>query len=507
MARIRIKADGYFKLSKRHEDVSKVVEDSLEEIKIILMKGSERDPVNACHLNSWSVSDNILNVRLVSGNLVRAHVGMLRLKKILAKNLGEKLKIGIRELGVTKLDITLDQKMDAISINKVKSIPKVGNVFPERDSTVIELQELREQDLRGNLVDRLITLIEEAAIEKHVAFEHVQPVIKVSKEKKMLFSGDPLITSLELGWIVNFPGRGQFIYTSKYGALFEAIKSILIAEVVKKIGFKPFLLPKLIPFEVMKKMPGYFDTIPEGMFYVSPPPREPEAFDVFKQEYRITREIPIDELKRTLKDPSYVLAPAQCEPFWQYYSVTRHGVSSYPLKYYDASGYTYRWEGGGLEGLVRVTEFQRIELTYIGLPAQVVDIRDRIVEKGVYVADKLLDLEWRVTAAAPFYVKESSLQFDPYNSIDVPSYDIEIYLPYRGPREESEWLEVAGCFVHKKKFVDSFKIKSEDNSEIWTGCTGLGLSRWVAAFLAEKGFKEENWPADVRDKYKDILGD
>jgi seryl-tRNA synthetase len=281
----------------------------------------------------------------------------------------------------------------------------------------------------------------------------------------------------------------------------------LIKDIEKKLKFKPFLLPKLIPFEVMKKMPGYFDSIPEGMFYVSPPPREPEVFDNFKQEYKITKEIPIEELKKVLRDPAYVLAPAQCEPFWQYYSVARHNSSSYPLKYYDASGYTYRWEGGGVEGLVRVTEFQRIELTYVGLPEQIVEIRDKIVERGIYVADKVLDLEWRITAAAPFYVKESSAKFNPNKSIEVPAYDIEIYLPYRGPREKSEWLEVAGCFVHKQKFIESFKIKSEDNVEIWTGCTGLGLSRWVAAFLAEKGFKEEDWPASVREKYQEVLGE
>lgn len=61
--------------------------------------------------------------------------------------------------------------------------------------------------------------------------------------------------------------------------------------------------------------------------------------------------------------------------------------------------------------------------------------------------------------------------------------------------------------VHKQKFIESFKIKSEDNVEIWTGCTGLGLSRWVAAFLAEKGFKEEDWPASVREKYQEVLGE
>lgn len=507
MVKIRINVEGYFILSKAQKDINKVIEESVEEAKLALLKGSERDPDNACYLNDWNVNGNILNVNLTSGNLVRAHVGMLRLKKVFAKNLGEKLRIGIRDVGTKKFEIILDQKMDDVSINKIKSIPKVSAALPDKEKTIIELQPLEETDLRENLVDRLITLVEEVIREKHVSYEQTQPIVKTSEKKEMKFSGDPLISGLELGWIVNFPGRGQFIYTSKYGALFETIKSILIKDIEKKLKFKPFLLPKLIPFEVMKKMPGYFDSIPEGMFYVSPPPREPEAFDNFKQEYKITKEIPIEELKKVLRDPAYVLAPAQCEPFWQYYSVARHNSSSYPLKYYDASGYTYRWEGGGVEGLVRVTEFQRIELTYVGLPEQIVEIRDKIVERGIYVADKVLDLEWRITAAAPFYVKESSAKFNPNNSIEVPAYDIEIYLPYRGPRGKSEWLEVAGCFVHKKKFIESFKIKSEDNVEIWTGCTGLGLSRWVAAFLAEKGFKEEDWPASVREKYQEVLGE
>lgn len=507
MRKIQTETEGYFILSKRDEEIENIIQKALDEGKMILMKGAEKDPDNACFIQEWKITENMLKIVLYSGNLVRSHVGLLRLKKIFAKEFGEKLKIGVRKVLAKNFRIILFESMDEIAINKVKSMPKVKEIISEKDRTIVQLEDLEENDLRGNLIDRLINLIEEVSKEKHVPYEQIQPIVKKSIEKRMEFNGDPLITGLELGWVVQFPSRGQFIYTSKYAALFETIKAILIEEIAKKGGFKPFLLPKLIPFEVMKKMPGYFDSIPEGMFYVCPPPREPEAFDNFKLEYKLKKDVPIDELKKVLKDPAYVLAPAQCEPFWYYYSAITHKSDNLPLKYYDASGYTYRWEGGGVEGLVRVTEFQRIELTYLGLPEQVVNIRDEIVERGINVADKILDLEWRVTAAAPFYVKESSATFDPYNSKEVPAYDIEIYLPYRGSRENSEWLEVAGCFVHKKKFVDSFKIKSEGNLEIWTGCTGLGVSRWVAAFLAEKGFKEENWPAIVREKYREILGE
>jgi hypothetical protein len=87
MVKIRIKVEGYFILSKAQKDINKVIEESIEEAKLALLKGSERDPDNACYLNDWNVNENILNVNLTSGNLVRAHVGMLRLKKVFAKNL------------------------------------------------------------------------------------------------------------------------------------------------------------------------------------------------------------------------------------------------------------------------------------------------------------------------------------------------------------------------------------------------------------------------------------
>lgn len=81
MVKVRIKVEGYFVLSKAHEDVNRVIEESIEEAKSALLKGSERDLDDACYLGSWKISGNILDVNLTSGNLVRAHVGMLRLKR------------------------------------------------------------------------------------------------------------------------------------------------------------------------------------------------------------------------------------------------------------------------------------------------------------------------------------------------------------------------------------------------------------------------------------------
>ncbi|MCS4542220.1 MAG: serine--tRNA ligase [Euryarchaeota archaeon] len=473
--------------------------------KEILLKGVPKGKEEeAAKIKAWELKGNQLEVNIESGRYVRAHVAVLRIGKILAETLGKNYKVGLRSINVKDFFINLSttQALPKEIVERVKSLPKIQDVKAEANILNLLLKPLTESELKRNIPDRIISLAEkiiEDGLKKPTIIPKM-PILKKSPPKPIKFSEDPLKVALQLGWIKEFPGRGQYIYTAPYAKLFEIIKETLLKEIARKLGFQPFLLPKLIPLEVMKRMPGYLDEIPEGMYYVCPPPRDPGAFTRFKDQFKITKDIPKKELKKVIKDPEYVLAPAQCEPFWQFYSHEIVRVEELPFKLYDSSGWTYRWEGGGVEGLVRLQEFMRIELTYLGTPEQVVDIRDSIMNECVRVADKILGLEWKITAATPFYMKGGEIAVDITDSKNVAAYDIEIFLPYRGPRESAEWLEIAGCFVHKTKFVDSFKIREIKGRDIWTGCTGLGISRWVAAFLAEHGFNSKDWPKEIREQ-------
>jgi len=388
-------------------------------------------------------------------------------------------------------------------VGRVRALPNVSSAEANEKALTVLLTEMMEYELKRNVPDRTLSLVKET-IEKapEPTAPAALPIVKKGELKPVRFDKDPMKTAIELGWVKEFPGRGQWIYTAPYAQLFNIIRQILIEEIAHKLGFQPFLLPKLIPLEVMKKMPGYLDDIPEGMYYVCPPPREPEAFTTFKEKLKVTKDIPKDELMKALKEPNYVLAPAQCEPFWQFYGGETLNTEDFPYQYYDCSGWTYRWEGGGTEGIVRLQEFQRIELSYLGTPDQVVEIRDKVVYECVRTADKLLDMEWRTVAAIPFWAREGRVALDLHDSRNISAYDIEIYLPYRGSRDKAEWLEIAACFVHQLKFVDSFKIREIKGRQVWTGCTGLGLSRWVASFLATHGFDVDKWPPHVKRQFK-----
>ncbi len=457
---------------------------------------------DAAKIMDWKLEDKTLTVEIVSGTRVRAHSAVLRFRKILAEEVGLKFRVGIRKVEVPKLNFEIPvQKISEEKTRKIRELTYVQDAMVQEGKLIVNLKLLEEAELKRNVPDRILSLIREIVEEKVPEKTlPVMPVVKQGEARKIKFTEDPVKVALELGWIKEFPGRGQWTYTTPYVKLLESIENILLEEVVGKLGFQPFMLPKLIPLEVMQKMPGYLEEIPEGMYYVCPPPRDPEAFTEFKETVKVTKKVPKEMLKNIIKEPEYVLSPAQCEPFWQFFSHETLKVENLPIKLYDRSGWTYRWEGGGVEGLARLQEFRRVELVYLGTPDQVVEIRDSIVDEVVKVVDKILELEWRVVAATPFYMKEGEIG-DIKDSKNVAAFDVEVYLPYRGEKGKAEWLEIAGCFIHKDKFIKNFSIHEVKNRPIWTGCTGLGISRWVTAFLATHGFRVEDWPENVRKRF------
>lgn len=489
----RLKAECTFSRELEHAraDIGSVIAGANE---FLLKKGAPRGKEEeAAEVKDWEVSGEKLELLIESGRYVRAHDGLLRLAKVLGDELGKKYKIGLRDIRGVKYEIVLPVSAPSEQV-KQKLINLPSEVKFTEEGVVLTLRGLDRAALQGNVVDRLVGLAI-GALEEMPPVPSAEPkVVKQGPPVEHPFKEDPFELAKERGWVVPFPGRGQFIYAAPYTKLLRVLEDLCIEKVALELGFEESMFPKLIPLEVMQKMPGYLDELPEGMYYVCPPPREPEVFTDFKKELKLTKKITAKKLKECLKDPAYVLAPAQCEPFYQSF-VGRHvKLEDLPLKFFDRSGWTYRWEGGGVEGFIRVQEFRRIEFTFIGKPDDVVKIRDELRDKSVELVEQL-GMEWRLLIATPFYLREGGIAEDVSDSSKVATYDLEVRLPYN-----NGWLELGSFNVHRTKFVDTFKIKEIKGREIWTGCYGFGSSRWVAGFLAQHGLDPENWPKLVRER-------
>ncbi|MBI4362571.1 MAG: hypothetical protein HY558_05295 [Euryarchaeota archaeon] len=465
-------------------------------------------PGEATTLRVESIQGRELRVSVDSWGLPRAHDALLQFKNKLAESLGKSHRIGIREVRAEPGYTILLEKAQLAPGERQPPGPGEARTITRADKPIaVVFGLLTEADIKSRLADRLLKQLQPTQPPPAgVPFGHI---LRKTGEKKPQTQEEVAQALEKRGWVKRFPGRAQWILLPPAARLLYTLRDLAIEKVLAPLGFEEAMFPKLIHFDVMQNMPGYFEHLAEGMFYVTSPPRDPKALEEFKRDATLKKQIRGDLLRQALPEPEYVLAPAQCEPFYTLYSQETVRHEDLPIKLYDASGWTWRSEGGGVEGLVRTTEFWRMESVWLGTPEQALETRDKIADKVYDLVDKTLGLETRMVVGAPFYATPETAQaerIDATASVNIPTLDIEVWLPYRGPRDTSEWLEIGAYTCAKTKYIKSFHIKEAKNRDIWTGCGGFGLTRWLAGFLAQQGFEFDGWPEEVKRRMKKLPG-
>jgi len=496
-----------FNRNLEEEDIAALAEIIREKAPEQFNKGVPRGKKGS-RIVKWGIEGNTLRIEIEGTRYLRPHDALLRLKNLLLSELSKR-RLGIRDLMVEEYEIRTSFEIKPSEVTKI-----LGDyaVMLNEKPLIIAFRELKEEDIKSRLIDRALTELTKAAEVSVIPKGKLVPVgtilTKTQQKSYATENGvpiDPNNIALKRGWIKRFPGRGQWVITSPMTRLLRVLKEMIEDHILIPLGFQEWMFPKLIPWDVYERMPGYFEHLAEGLMYVCHAGRDPEALKEFKLEARLKKKADPALVRDKLEGPTHILAAAQCEPFYQFFSREITPEEILPVKVYDVSGWTYRWEGGGVEGLLRTVEFFRLEAVWLGTPEQVVDIRWELADKTFNFLDKVLDLEVRMTVGAPFYMtteqaQEKLVDISGEKYPEVPTLDIEAYLPYKGSREEAEWLEINGINVHKKKYVDSFRIKA--NTEVWTGCNGYGLTRYLVAFLVRHGFEPEKWPKEVRERYE-----
>ena len=102
----------------------------------------------------------------------------------------------------------------------------------------------------------------------------------------------------------------------------------------------------------------------------------------------------------------------------------------------------------------------------------------------------------------PWYLQQAG-KTEETNDLECGTIDFEAYMPYRGNRKKSEWLEFQNLSILGDKYVKIFNIKAQ-KSKLWSGCSGIGLERWTTAFLAQKGLDPDKWPNSFRKYLKEL---
>jgi seryl-tRNA synthetase len=461
-------------------------------------KGKENE---ASQLKEWSVKGKILNVSIVSGRYVRATDALLRLRNQF-NLLGAKMKAGIRKIEIKRLEVKgvelgrepkapvrIAFYVDEIEIKGSKADLKFSSSLP---IDVIE----------GGGVDRIIELVvEKVERQEYEGKGEIKKLLWESKPRQMFFDKDPSVELERMNWIKRTHAKGQFVYGRNFTSLANALREILVEKLYEPLGFREMIFPKFEPWDVPKKSGHAKSIYPDAYYVMVPKVSNPKEWEETMDYFRITGEVHKESIMKKV-EPVGILSYAQCPPFWQFLEGKVVKEESLPLKVYDWSGPTYRNEAGGTQGIARVEEFHRAETLFIGSPEEVKSTAKEVEGKLTFILDELLELEVKKYSVVPWWMaQEGERKLSDKATEGVGTVDFEAYLPYRGERDKSEWLEIQNISVIGEKYPKAFSVKSS-RGELWSGCGGGSFERWICAFLAQKGFDKEKWPAEVAKRVR-----
>jgi seryl-tRNA synthetase len=444
-----------------------------------------------CRLAEWKLEGEKLRIVLESSG-PRPHQVLLAFVRRLGDELGRTAKVGVRSFLAVRYrtEFSLDVPPQAAI-----TIPIPHQLTVEGTLATLSLTDLPEEGLRDNWMDRAVALVQEKARRQtYEGKEQFWSLLSASPTREPLFRSDPTEEMLQRHWVRSGPTKGKWYLGPTAAHLLRTMEKIAIEEILRPLGFQEVVQPHHDSFDILLKT-GHLEGLPGEFYYVAEPKtRDPVTWQRFTDLVKITRQVPEDELARLVTPPTAVLCYAQCPTTYWWLSGRTLASESLPLKIFDRAAVSNRYESGGRHGLERVDEFHRIEPVFLGAPEELIALREKLLAQYTRVFDELLELEWRTAWVTPFYMQQSGrIGLEDAQAHIKGTIDFEAYLPYRGTRESSEWLEFQNLSIVGDKYTKAFSIKAQ-KGELWSGCTGIGLERWLTAFLAQKGFDPARWP-------------
>jgi len=464
-----------------------------DEIEAFLIASSKqvfkKDEGQNAAITQSEIKKNSLVLTISSEGIFRPHNALLQMKNALSKELGRTHHIGVRDIKITKYTIEFDLEKKPL---KNITIP-FATVEINNQHAIILIENVDEEFLRRNYIDRMIALVKEKVDNQYYEGKgEFWKSIWESDEKHPVWTKDPTEEMVRCGWLKQGPTKGKWFYNPQAAALLKTMEEIAIKEVLQPLGFQEVIESHIVPFDIWLKT-GHLEGMPAEFYYVAEPKtRDTEAWEHFVDLTKITREIDEGELQKNLSTPMAGICYAQCPMIYWSLQGKTIAESSLPILLYDKTAISGRYESGGRHGIERVDEFHRIEPIYIGTREQLLELRTKLLDRYKHVFNTIFDLEWRMAWVTPWYMQQAGKIGDK-GTQDTGTIDFEAYMPYRGDRKHSEWLEFQNLSILGDKYVKAFNIKAQ-KSVLWSGCSGIGLERWTTAFLAQKGLDPAHWP-------------
>jgi hypothetical protein len=285
---------------------------------------------------------------------------------------------------------------------------------------------------------------------------------------------------------LNFEGAGLAVLEGVPLALFEYFDRSFEAF---GAAWKPkrFQAPTLIPTEVLAKC-DYFRSFPHNVTYACHLPEDPARIEDFRKRHH-DRETLDDKALGDMVPPEVCLSPAVC---YHVYYANRDRVVPAEVLAYTVIGKCFRYESKNMRDLRRLWDFTMREVVFIGTREQVLEERQKGIDRfGSFLDEHRLAAEIR-TASDPFFIAPDAAAKTYFQLSSDTKFEIALAIPDGGK------LAVGSFNYHNDFFGKAFNSRLGAGGPMFSACIAFGLERWVYAFIAQHGADPGRWPDVIR---------
>lgn len=331
----------------------------------------------------------------------------------------------------------------------------------------------------------LETKVQEVVSGLGTAKRMARDVIFESAAKEPLFRGHAFTCLLEAKEVTS-EGRGILVLGETVSALMDYFDSRFI-DFADAMGAERREYPALMAADILDRC-SYFGSFPQYVGFVSHVIEDPHLYNEFGDAWALKDKGGFSQ-DRYFKAGQCVLSPAVC--YHCYNAMEGEQVAAGTERVVTARGKCFRYEAGNMIGLERLWEFSMREVVFIGTASGIRERRRLSLDFAKRLVDELKLIGRIEVATDPFFVANASAKRT-YQAGFHLKYELRLELP-----AEAKSLAVASFNVHEDFFGRTFQIQTSAGEAASTGCSAFGLERWAYAFLAQYGFDQEKWPADI----------
>ncbi len=355
-----------------------------------------------------------------------------------------------------------------------------------KKSLIEELPYSLNSKLEITFEGQSIFIHSENKISKKEALISIQGIVnKTSSEQELLSRHD---TNIELVGEDPFPklvsndeiketGEGQFIYSGDFLLVFEALERRLkhYCQIQDSIEQK---YPTLIRSSELINA-GYLKSFPQHAYLSS-------HFSVNKEVLESLESLEPDSIidKKTLDNPSYVLAPTVC-----YHCFSHLQGNTLNNSVFSSLNKCHRHEMH-YQKISRLSTYWMRELMYFGDQNFVQDGLDDALEFTKQFFTNLNIPFEVVVASDPFF--GNAQKKVPYQKIF--RLKIEIIAEVYG----GEKIAVASFNNHQTSLIESYNISINSETQGFSGCIGWGFERILHAIYSRYGHEINAWPKELK---------